>query len=77
MAPEAEAPELMGFIDQGKESDCYFKRRPVTPEETAKAIRAISASCNGALCYEGTDNVIIEKIYGLNHGEGYDHKPKK
>jgi len=32
-APEAEAPDLMAFDEEG--SSCYFRRQPVTPDESS------------------------------------------
>ena len=49
--PEVEAPDLMGY-DEENES-CYFKRQPVTRDETKRAFHAISVSCCGAVQYDG------------------------
>ncbi len=55
-APEGEAPELIGYDEEA--SSCYFKRQPATPVETYRAIRAVWASCCGALEYDGPDPAI-------------------
>lgn len=59
MAPEHEAPELMGY-DKG--TGCYFKRQPATPEELEHAIEAVWVSCVEALRYAGNDPVILERL---------------
>jgi hypothetical protein len=59
MAPEHEAPELMGYDE---ETGCYFKRQPQTPEELKHAIEAVSVSCVAALRYSGTDAMILERL---------------
>jgi len=46
MAPEQEAPDLIGF-DQGA-SHCYFKKQPMPAEEFERATRGVWASCCGA-----------------------------
>lgn len=59
MAPESQAPELMGF----KEPDgCYFRRQPQSPEEVDHAIKAIHYSCVQALHYAGKDPEIIRRL---------------
>lgn len=66
MAPEHEAPDLMGFVDGGSAghatSHCYFKRQPATPEETERAINAMRVGCCGALRYGGDDQAIIDRL---------------
>ncbi|HKC63826.1 MAG TPA: ferredoxin [Pyrinomonadaceae bacterium] len=59
MAPEHEAPELMGYDE---ETGCYFKRQPKTPEELDHAIEAVCVSCVAALRYAGDDPVILERL---------------
>ncbi len=61
MAPEYEAPELMGFDEQ---TFCYFKRQPETPEELEHAIEAVCVSCIAALRYAGNDPAIVERLRG-------------
>jgi len=59
MAPENQAPELMGF----EQSDgCFFRRQPETPDETTHAINAIHYSCVQALRYAGKDATIIARL---------------
>lgn len=60
-APEAEAPELMGWTD-GPGDHCYFKRQPATAEEVDRAIRALEVSCCRALRYGGDDPAIIARL---------------
>jgi hypothetical protein len=59
MAPEHEAPGLMGYDE---ETGCYFKRQPQTPEEIEHAVEAVWVSCVQALRYAGNDPVILEKL---------------
>ena len=59
MAPEYEAPELMGYDEQ---IGCYFKRQPETAEELDHAIMAVRASCIAALRYAGNDPVVLERL---------------
>lgn len=59
LAPEHEAPELMG-LDEA--SGCYFKRQPQNPEEVEHAIEAIRVSCVEALRYAGSDPEILERL---------------
>jgi len=62
MAPEHEAPDIMGFFDGGGASHCYFKRQPETPEETTRAINAMCVACCGALRYGGDDQEVIDRL---------------
>ena len=66
MAPEHEAPDLMGFFDGDQagaaNSHCYFKKQPQTPEETERAINAVRAACCGALRYGGDDQRLIDRL---------------
>lgn len=64
-APEAEAPGLMGSVDE--EGHCYFKRQPETEEEVEQAINAVRVSCCRGVRYGGDDPEIIRRL-----GEGYD-----
>ena len=59
MAPEYEAPELMGYDEQ---TGCYFRRQPGKPEELDHAIMAVRASCIAALRYAGNDPKILERL---------------
>ena len=60
MAPEYEAPDLMGFDEEA--NHCYFKKQPSTPEELGRAARAVWASCCGAVKYGGDDPKVKRKI---------------
>src|SRR5688572_4758531 len=48
-APEAVAPELIGFRDGAEPSDgaygCFFKKQPGSPEELERALQAMRHSC--------------------------------
>jgi hypothetical protein len=59
MAPEHEAPELIGY-EEG--SGCYFKQQPQTADELDHAIEAVWNSCVEALRYAGHDPVILERL---------------
>ena len=59
MAPESEAPELMGY---DSETGCYFKRQPETPEELSHAIEAVRVSCVEALRYAGNDPASLKRL---------------
>jgi hypothetical protein len=60
MAPEHEAPDLMGF-DQ-ETTHCYFRNQPSTAEELERAARAVWVSCCGALHYSGDDPTVHRRI---------------
>ena len=65
MAPEHEAPGLMGFFDgeaSAGGSHCYFKKQPTTPEEIERAISAMQAACCGALRYGGEDQEMVKRL---------------
>jgi hypothetical protein len=66
MAPENEAPELMGFE---KPDGCFFRRQPETSSEIVHAINAVHYSCVQALRYAGDDPTIIERLRSC----GCDH----
>jgi hypothetical protein len=54
---EAEAPGLMAYDED--HSSCFFERQPTTPEEEYRAIRAVWASCCGAVRYGVLTRVTI------------------
>jgi len=62
--PETIAPNLIGFADKSvsEYEHCYFKKQPVTPEETDRAIRACEATCCGAYHYAGNDESIKQRF---------------
>ena len=70
MAPEAEAPDLMGFDKAA--SSCYFRRQPETPEECERAIRAVWVSCCSAVRYRGQDPNIQRRLLELGQRESID-----
>jgi hypothetical protein len=59
MAPDKEAPELMGFE---KPEGCFFRRQPKAGEDIDHAINAVRASCVEALRYAGNDPTILERL---------------
>jgi hypothetical protein len=63
MAPEVEAPELMGF--DKRSGDCYFKKQPATPEEIEHAIAAVSVSEIQGLRYKGNDEYVLGRLREL------------
>jgi hypothetical protein len=65
-APEAEARGLMSYDEE--HSSCFFERQPTTPEEEYRAIRAVCASCCGAVRYGGTDPNVIARVESLERG---------
>ena len=64
MAPEHEAPDLMGFDQEA--NHCYFKKQPATAEELERATRAVWASCCGAVQYSGSDPNVNRRIAQLD-----------
>ena len=61
MAPEGEAPDLMGY----SESDChgcYFHKQPSTPEELERASDAIRVCCAWAVRYGGDDPKLLQRL---------------
>ena len=64
VAPEHEAPDLMGF-DQDAHH-CYFKKQPVRAEEIERATRAVWVSCCGAVQYSGNDPAVHRRIAELH-----------
>ena len=65
MAPENEAPELMGFE---KPDGCFFRRQPETAQELSDAINAVRVSCVEALHYAGNDPTILERLRACGCG---------
>ena len=69
-APEAEAPELMGFDDAAP--SCYFRRQPATPAEVEQAIRAVWVSCCEAVRYRGEDPDVLRRLRALGEDASID-----
>jgi hypothetical protein len=71
--PESAAPDLIGFYKDPsgthRESHCYFKKQPETPEELERAIEAMHLCCCGAYRYGGSDPAIIRRLIELNVGK--------
>lgn len=74
MAPESEAPELMGFDEQ---TFCYFKRQPETPEELEHAVEAVCVSCVAALRYAGRHPAILGRLRAKGAAAECDALSKK
>jgi hypothetical protein len=70
MAPEGEAPDLMGFDEAAR--SCYFRRQPTTPDEFDRAIRAVCASCCSAVRYRGQDPDVQRRLIELGQTESID-----
>jgi hypothetical protein len=63
LAPEREAPDLMGFDEEA--NHCFFKKQPSTPEEFERAARGAWVSCCEAVRYSGNDPKVLRRIAGL------------
>lgn len=63
MAPENEAPGLMGF--DKKEAHCYFRKQPSTRTEIDQAIAAVSVSEIQGLRYAGNDEYVLRRLREL------------
>lgn len=68
-APEAEAPDLIGYDD---DTGCYFRRQPETPEEVDQAIAAIAASCVAVHRYGGDDYEIRRRLAVIGQADMCD-----
>jgi hypothetical protein len=68
-APNAEAPDLIGWYEErcGTEtySHCIFERQPETLDEVDRAIQAMHVSCVENLRYRGTDPAILQRLAQL------------
>lgn len=68
-APEAAAPELIGWVNYSKEGmNCIFVKQPETQEEVEMAITAMDVSCVQNLRYRGDDPAILEKLQAMGYG---------
>lgn len=70
MAPEDEAPELMGFDEESR--NCYFKRQPVAPEELEHAMAAVSVSEIQGLRYAGNNKYVLRRLRKLGAADCCD-----
>jgi hypothetical protein len=70
MAPEFEAPELMGF-DKATHN-CYFKKQPTTAEELEHAIAAVWVSEIQGLRYAGEDKYVLRRLKELGAADCCD-----
>jgi len=74
MAPEAEAPMLMGFDEDAP--SCYFRRQPETAEEVYRAMRALRVACCDALRYDGSDPEVARRLVVAGSGAQVDRPPE-
>jgi hypothetical protein len=76
MAPEHEAPDLMGFFDDpdgtNRRSHCYFKQQPQTAEELRRAIAAVHVSCCRAVRYGGDNPDVVRELLNLGDADSCD-----
>lgn len=68
-APENEAPALMDHDESG---GCYFKAQPQGAGEVNDAIRAVWASCCGAVRYGGRERSILVRLGGMGRADSCD-----
>lgn len=75
-APEAAAPDLIGFHEDpsgnNARSHCYFKKQPETKAEIDCAIKAIVANCCGSFRYAGSDREVIKRLRRAHCQEAID-----
>src|SRR4051812_35608118 len=62
--PDLMAPELFGEVDYS----CFVKRRPQTPSEIDRMLRAMITSELGCIRYAGVDPTIVRRL--AESGEG-------
>lgn len=68
-APESEAEGLMAHDGAGH---CFFRTQPENSAQVDGAIRALWASCCGAIRYAGKDQSILGRIAELGEGQKCD-----
>ena len=75
-APEAVAPDLIGFHEDPSGSNvrshCYFKKQPETVTEIEGAIKAVAANCCGSFRYAGSDREVIKRLRSAKCQEAID-----
>ena len=75
--PEGEAPDLMGFHEDGSgspaNSHCYFRKQPSTLNEVEQAIMAIRVSEIAALRYGGDNPYILRRLKAFHCEDQCDH----
>jgi len=75
-APEAVAPDLIGFHEDQSGSNirshCYFKKQPESSAEIECAIKAVSANCCGSFRYAGSDRDVIERLHRAHCQDAID-----
>ena len=64
--------DSLGHYAEGRESHCYFKKQPETPQEIDQAVDAINGSCCGAVRYAGSDPEIIQKLKDVGCEDAID-----
>jgi hypothetical protein len=70
-APESEAEGMMSHDGSGH---CFFTAQPKNSGEVDAAVRALWASCCGAVRYAGNDQAILARIAELGEGSKCDEK---
>ncbi len=73
-APEFEAGSLMSHDDAGH---CFFVQQPTTSGQLNSAIRAVWASCCGAVRYGGDDPSILTRLARLGELNRCDRRPSQ
>jgi hypothetical protein len=77
LAPEREAPDLMGFAEgtagRSSESHCFFRKQPRTPDEIDRAVAALRVACCVALRYAGRDPEVLARLRELGLADQCDH----
>jgi len=75
-APEAFAPDLIGFHEDPSWTDatshCYFKKQPETIAEINRAVKAVWANCCGSFRYAGSDPEVLKKLRGAHSTDAID-----
>lgn len=72
-APENEASTLMSHDDVS--GHCFFSHQPANQEETDSAIRALWASCCGAVRYGGDDESVLVRLHQIGMSSCCDNSP--
>ena len=61
-APQAVAPDLIGWSTDSGYTHCIWKKQPETQAEMVQAFDAFAASCVGCYRYAGTDPAVMERL---------------
>ena len=67
-APEAVAPDLIGFHHDSdpRKSHCYLRKQPSSRDEIERAVKAVQSCCCGAYGYRGSDESIRAELGSEN-----------